>query len=296
VIECVVNVSEGRDMAMLRALADACGAALLDVHTDPDHNRTVFTLGGPSARDAQVSARALARTAARRLDIVGHTGVHPYIGAIDVVPFVPVGPTTTERDAAIDAAVSFARWWASAYDVPVFLYGDADPQGRDLPSVRRGAFTSRQPDYGPPEPHPRLGASAVGARRPLVAINCMLVSDEVDKARRIARRIRESDGGLPAVRALGFMLDTAGRAQVSMNLFDLDRTGVEHACRAVRVEARKEHTDVAEIELVGLVPSRELDRCSDEFLRWSRLDASCTIEGRVGIGPRWLPGDEPPSR
>lgn len=286
-----MNVSEGRDEVALRALADACGASLLDVHTDADHNRTVFTLGGPSSRDAQVGSRALARTAARRVDIVGHSGVHPYIGAIDVVPFVAVGPTAAERESAIDAARSFARWWASAYEVPVFLYGDVDPNGRDLPSIRRSAFTSRAPDFGPPQPHPTLGATAVGARPPLVAINCLLATDEVERARRIARRVREADGGLPGVRALGFLLESVARAQVSMNLVDLERTGVERACRAVRVEARKEHTDVEAIELVGLMPSRELDRCSDEFLEWSRLDASSTIEGRVGIGPRWLPGD-----
>jgi glutamate formiminotransferase len=292
VIECVVNVSEGRDTSTVRALAEACGPALLDVHADPDHNRAVFTLGGAAARDAQVASRALARAVARTVSVRDHVGVHPCIGALDVVPFVALGPTSAEREVAREAARSFARWWSAAYEVPVFLYGDADPRARDLPRLRAGAFRHRSPDLGPPQPHPQLGATAVGARPPLVAVNCLLTTPEVERARRIARRVRERDGGLPGVRALGFLLDTVGRAQVSMNLVDLTRTSIEHACRVVRVEARKEHTDVASVELVGLVPRAELERCSDEFLEWSRLDVGAVVEGRVGLGPRWLPGDE----
>ncbi|MCU1430587.1 MAG: glutamate formiminotransferase [Actinomycetia bacterium] len=291
-IECVVNVSEGRDMTVLRALADACGDALCDVHSDADHNRTVFTLAQAGTRDAQVAARALAVAVAHNVSLVGHHGVHPLLGALDVVPFVPLGGTPGSQEIAVRAAQSFGRWWSAAYRVPVFLFGDADPRRRSLPHARRTAFSSRMPDFGPVEPHEHLGATAVGVRPPLVAVNCLLLTREVDVARRIARSVREETGGLPGVRALGFLLESVQRAQVSMNLIDLDRTGVEHACRRVRVLARQEKTDVAAVELVGLIPRRELDRCSDEFLAWSGLDAGAAIENRAGRPPRWLPGDQ----
>ncbi len=281
-------------MDVLRTLSLACGEALIDVHSDPDHNRSVFTLAGAKATDTQAASRALARAVGEHLSVSEHDGVHPLLGALDVVPFVPLGGTPAEENIAADAATSFARWWSARYEVPVFLFGDADPKRRTLPQARRTAFSSRVPDYGPPQPHERLGATAVGVRSPLIAINCLLLSDEVEIARRIARGVREETGGLPGVRALGFMLESQGRAQVSMNLVDLPSTGIEIACRKVRVLARQERTDVAAIELVGLVPRRELDRCSEEFLAWSKLDATSTIEARVGVGPRWLPGEALP--
>jgi glutamate formiminotransferase len=291
VIECVANVSEGRDAEVLRSLAVACGPSLLDVHADIDHHRSVFTLAAREARDTQHGARSLARAVAKHLTIEDHRGVHPRLGALDVVPFIAISGSASERAIALESARSFAHWWSTAYEVPVFLYGAADPKGRELPQARHTAFTSRPPDFGPPEPHPTLGATAVGVRKPLVAVNCLLVTREVEVARRIARTVREQGGGIPGVRALGFQLDSVGRTQVSMNLVDLDRTGIERACRAVRVEAHKERTEVAAVELVGLVPRVELERCSDEFLEWSGLDASSTIEARVRSGPRVLPGD-----
>ena len=280
-IQCVPNVSEGRDQQVLAALADACTRSLIDWHADVDHNRSVFTFAGPGARDAEGAVRVLARAVAGRIDLGAHRGVHPRLGALDVVPFVALGTTTVERAQASEAAHSFARWWSQAFDVPCFMYDEADPTNRDLPSIRRGAFRLLRPDYGPSLPHAQLGATAVGARKPLVAINCMLVSREVEVANRIARAMRESSGGLPGVRALGFILAAADRAEVSMNLVDLDRTGVEEAVLHVRELARKERTDVAQVELVGLIPARELDRCSQDFLKWSGLDAAQTIEWRI---------------
>ena len=281
-------------MAVLRAIADACGPALIDVHTDADHHRSVFTLAGPGPRDACEGARGLASAVAGHLSIVKHEGEHPRFGALDVVPFVALGGTNAERVEAAQEARSFASWWADNYEVPVFLYDEADPEGRDLPHARSHGFKARNPDFGPSEPHPKLGATAVGARRVLVAINCVLVARDVVVARRIAKLMRERDGGLRGVRALGFYLPDARRAQVSMNLTELDRTGVQDACLHVRELAQKLGTDVASVELVGLVPRREIDRCDDDFLAWSGLDATCAIEARVGIGPRWLPGDPRP--
>jgi glutamate formiminotransferase len=294
VLECVVNISEGRDLAALRAVADRCGASLIDVHVDGDHNRSVFTLAGPGPHDAVAGARDLAGAVADHVSIADHDGVHPFLGALDVAPFVALGPTKVERARAGEHARAFGEWWAETHAVPVFFYDDADVAGRDLPHVRRHAFRSRVPDFGPAEPHPTLGATAVGARKPLIAINLLLVTRDVAVARRIARGIRESDGGLPAVRALGFMLAAAGRPQVSMNLVDLDRTGIEDACLTVRELARREHTDVASVELVGLAPRYELDRCSDEFLEWADIDADRAIEARIGHGPRGLPEERAP--
>jgi glutamate formiminotransferase len=296
VLECVVNISEGRDIEKLRTLAAASGASLLDVHSDTDHHRSVFTLAGPGPHDAVEAARALAVAVAHWVTIVGHAGEHPRFGALDVVPFVALGGTRAEREQAAEEARTFGQWWAEAFEVPVFLYDEASPQKRDLPHARTHGFRSRKPDFGPSEPHPLLGATAVGARKPHVAINCVQVSRDVTIARRIARSMRQAAGpptGLPGVRALGFFLGDIGRAQVSMNLFDLDRTGVQDACLHVRELARKLGTDVAAVELVGLLPRRELDRCTDDFLEWSRIDAESSIEARVGHGARWLPGDPP---
>jgi glutamate formiminotransferase len=276
-----VNVSEGRDDSVLRAIAERSGASLVDVHTDADHHRSVFTLAGPGPHDAETAARHLADAVAETISISDHDGVHPYLGALDVVPFVALGGTKVEASQASDAARAFGQWWAEAHQVPVFFYDDADDEHRDLPHVRRHAFVSRAPDFGPDAPHPTLGATAVGARKPLIAINLLLATPDIAVARRIAREIRESDGGLPGVRALGLMLASAGLPQVSMNLVDLDRTGLEDACLTVRELARRAHTEVVSVEVVGLIPRFELDRCSDEFLRWADIDVTCAIEARI---------------
>lgn len=272
-----MNVSEGRDGRILDRLAAACGPALLDRHADADHHRSVFTVGGPLAA-VEPAVRRLAAAVAEHVSLEGHAGVHPRFGALDVVPFVALDPAGREEAAA--AARGFAAWWAGR-GVPVFLYDDADPARRSLPAARRDAFRARRPDLGPREPHPALGATAVGARRPLVALNCELDTADAGVADRIARAVRETGGGLPGVRALGFLLAGRGRAQVSMNLVDLDATGVEAVCRRVRDLAGAEGAGVTRVELVGLLPGSELDRCSAEFLAWSALDPDATIERRL---------------
>jgi glutamate formiminotransferase len=276
VLECVPNVSEGRDRAVLEALAAACGSALLDLHVDRDHHRSVFTLAGD---DVAAAVRSLSRAVAAHVDLASHEGVHPRLGALDVVPFVALAGST--RDDAAAAARDFGAWIAATFDVPVFFYDRADAAGRSLPETRRDAFATRGPDLGPAHPHPSLGAVAVGARDLLVALNCELVHDDVALARRIAARVRERDGGLPGVRALGLHLDSVGRAQVSMNLVALERTGVQDACRAVDALAREAGDAVARVELVGLLPAAELARCDDECLAWSGLGPDHTIEGRL---------------
>lgn len=279
VLECVANVSEGRSAEVLARLAGACGPGLLDLHADADHHRSVFTLAERDGEALVEAALRLARAVGGAVDLAPHRGVHPRIGALDVVPFVAL--EGAEGDRAVAAARTFAEAVADELGLPAFLYDAADPERRTLPSIRREAFDRRSPDFGPRTPHPRLGAVCVGARPPLVAINCELATDDLAVAAEVARAVRERDGGLPGVRALGFLLARRGRAQVSMNLVDLAATGVETACREVVHQAGRWGTDVAAVELVGLLPGAELARCSEEFCAWAGLGSEQTIEARL---------------
>jgi glutamate formiminotransferase len=278
VLECVPNVSEGRDPAVLDALAEACGPSLLDRHEDADHHRSVFTIAGPGLRDAETAVASLALAVAARLDLTHHEGVHPRFGMLDVVPFCALDE---DHDVAAAAAVGFAEWAVAELALPVFFYDDADTLRRSLPELRAEAFVKRAPDLGPARPHPTLGAIAVGARPPLVAVNCWLDTDDLLVAREIARQVREVDGGLAGVRALGLALDSEGVVQVSMNLVDLPVTGLETACGEVRRLAERDDFSVTRVEVVGLVPDAELERCSTGFRRWAGLTPDVTIEGRL---------------
>jgi glutamate formiminotransferase len=279
VLECVVNISEGRRPAVIDRLARACGTELLDVHTDADHHRSVFTIASIDPAATEAAARRLATAAASALTLVDHDGVHPRLGVIDVVPFVALAPTPPS--VAIDAARDFAGWIGTTLEVPAFLYDLADSERRTLPSVRRDAFGARRPDAGPAVPHPRLGAVAVGARPVLVAVNLELADDDVTLARTVAHRIRERDGGLVGVRALGLALPSVGHAQVSMNLVDLEATGIETACTEARDLVIAAGGQVLAVELVGLVPAATLGAASPAFLAWSGLGPDDTIEARV---------------
>jgi glutamate formiminotransferase len=261
VLECIVNVSEGRDGRLIDALAGAAGRCLLDVHADPFHHRAVLTLAGA---DVEERARAVARQAVLRIDLRGHAGAHPRLGAVDVVPFVPL------EGAALDDAVAargrFAAWAADALDVPCFLYG---PE-RALPAVRREAFRTLLPDTGPPRPHPTAGAMCVGARPVLVAYNLWLAAGtSLETARQVAAAVRG-----PSVRALG--LDVGGTKQVSLNLVEPMSVTPADAYDAVAAQAGVERA-----ELVGLVPAAVLEQIPRR--RWAELDLdpSRTIETRL---------------
>ncbi|HEX2048295.1 MAG TPA: hypothetical protein VHF27_11050 [Acidimicrobiales bacterium] len=250
VLACVVNVSEGRDRSVVDAIAFAGGECVLDVHADPHHNRAVLTLAGAGVEDA---ARAVTTEGVRRIDLRLHVGVHPRLGAVDVVPFVPLSGSSLED--AVAARDRFAGWAGEELGVPCFLYG---PE-RTLPDVRRHAFTGLAPDTGGPVAHPTAGAICAGARPVLVAYNVWLAEGVgVADARRIAREIRG-----PALRALG--LDVGGRAQVSMNLVEPFRTGPAEAYDAVAARAPVERA-----ELVGLVPAAVLEAVPED--RWAELD------------------------
>lgn len=257
VLGCVVNVSEGQRRPVMDRIAIAAGRAALDIHADPYHHRMVLTLAGEEA------PRAVARAAVAELDLREHLGVHPRIGVVDVVPFVPWAGSTI--DDAVGARDRFAGWIAAELGVPAFLYG---PE-RSLPDVRRGAFMTLAPDVGPAAPHPTAGAVAVGARMPLVAWNVVLAHPDLPLAKRIAAAIRG-----PHLRALG--LAVGGEVQVSLNLVDPEELGPDQAWDLVAA-----HTAIDRGELVGLVHRSVLDRIPQE--RWAQLDLSAerTVEARL---------------
>lgn len=267
-LECVVNISEGRDGQVIGAVAAAAGTCLLDVHSDAHHHRSVLTLGGPDS-DVEAAARAVARAAIGLIDLRGHAGMHPRLGALDVVPFVPVdggdlGPALAARDA-------FAAWAGEALDLPCFLYG---PE-RSLPDVRRQAFASLAPDTGPARPHPAAGACCVGARGWLVAYNVWLVAGTaLTVARAVAAAVRS-----PVARTLGLVVGDS--CQVSFNLVEPLSFGPADAFD--QVAAR---TPVAGTELVGLLPTAVLEATRPD--RWTQLDLdrSRTIEARLAEGWR----------
>lgn len=256
-LECVINISEGRNSEVLAALESVVRADLLDIHTDADHNRSVFTLIGETA------PRDLTRECVRLTSLETHTGVHPRIGIVDVVPFVPLENSTMAD--AIRARNEFAQWASEELDIPCFLYG---PE-RSLPSIRKNAWESLQPDSGPNSPHVTAGAICVGARAPLVAYNVWLLDVNIAETKKIASAVRTD-----SIRTLG--LQVGSMTQVSMNLVEPFAVGPDVAFDAVAAL-----TPVHHAELVGLLPSRVLEAVP--FDRWEELDLSVesTIEWRL---------------
>lgn len=269
-IECVPNVSEGRDRTIVKRIADAItstGCRLLDVHSDPDHHRSVFTMIGDCEQISD-GAVALVESATALIDLRAHCGVHPRIGAVDVIPFVPLD--STEMDDCVSVAQRVGRAIAERFALPVFLYGAAArvAQQSSLPWIRRGGFqglskklAENPPDFGPQRPHPTAGAVAVGARAFLVAYNVVLDTTNVSVARKIASAIRETNGGLPGVKALGLSLASRKSVQVSMNLTQVSRdladvptTIIPEVFHVVNHEAQRLGTRVLESEIVGLIP------------------------------------------
>jgi len=276
-VECVPNFSEGRRPEVVDAIAgrirETPGVHLLDQTSDPDHNRSVLTFAGPANAVTDAMAAAVDEAMAR-IDMTKHQGQHPRIGAVDVIPFVPLGDST--MDECVDLARDFGRRIADQYDLPVYLYARAAerPDRTVLAEIRRPQFEGLKeliatpeyaPDFGPAHLHPTAGAVAVGARPFLIAYNINLDSDDVDLAKRIAKLIRESSGGLPRVQALGLYLDDLKCAQVSMNLLDYTVTPIWRAWDAVREAASAESVDVTESELIGLCPLAALTDVADHI-------------------------------
>jgi glutamate formiminotransferase / 5-formyltetrahydrofolate cyclo-ligase len=288
-LQCVPNVSEGRDTTVIDTLGraiDATAARLVDVHRDSDHHRSVFTFLGP-VRDVEDGAVALTRAAIRLVDLTKHRGVHPRVGAVDVIPFVPMRGASMAD--AVAAAHRVGRTVAAACGVPVFFYGEAarGPLRRELPILRRGGFEGLatrladpawRPDEGSAAPHPTAGVTVIGARGPLIAFNAVLDSADVDVAAGIARVLRESSGGLPAVRAMGVLLQSRGRAQVSMNLLEYRRTAVALVAQRLQDEARRRGSHVVEYELVGCAPADALDDWPPELAPIAGLKPSQLLD------------------
>jgi glutamate formiminotransferase len=291
--ETIPNVSEGRDgrviEELVQAIDDAPGAWLLDHSADPSHHRSVYTIAG--SRDGVRAAIVnLVKVAVARIDLRAHVGQHPRIGAVDVVPFVPLAET--EMAECVRLARDVGRELAERFDLPVFLYEEAarDPGRRRLEHIRRGGFDGLaarmrlpewRPDFGPAAPHPSAGATVVGARRPLIAYNVNLATDRVDFARQIAGAVRESGGGLPCVKALGLFLGHRGLAQVSMNLTNYERTPIDVVFNRVKQEAAARGVRILESELVGLIPQAALTGTAPEQLLLTGFSPMQVLETRL---------------
>ncbi len=295
-IECVPNVSEGRRTDVVDAIAAAVtgspGAHLLDRTSDTDHNRSVLTFAGTEDAVAMAMEAALAASIAR-IDMTRHQGRHPRLGAVDVIPFVPLGDTT--MDDCVALAHRFGTHVADHLDLPVYFYAAAAtrPERRVLADIRRPQFEGLgammaapggEPDRGPPTPHPTAGAVVIGARPFLVAWNINLESQDVALARRIAGAVRERDGGLPRVQALGLALDELGVAQVSMNLLDTSVTPMWRVWEEVERLAAAEGVALRESELIGLAPQAAILAVADH----AGVPAGPSLEERLTAGARAL--------
>jgi glutamate formiminotransferase len=284
-LESVPNFSEGRDRGTIDALAAALSASaeLLDVHSDPDHNRSVCTLVGDE--DELVAALLAGVACAReRIDLREHEGAHPRIGAADVVPLVAVDPADAER--ARECALVVARRIGSELELPVFLYGESGA-GKGPSFFRHGDLQARidagevAPDFGPPRLDPRAGGVIVGARRPLIAFNVNLATADAAVAREIAAVVRERGGGFPGVRALGLLLPRAGHAQVSMNVEDYEAASLHDIVARVEAEAHARGVEVSAAELVGLMPAGAAVAAAGPALRIDGFTPEHVLELRL---------------
>lgn len=292
--ECVINVSEGRDQTCLRELARTAaatpGTAVLHRDADVDHHRTVFTLAGPLPGLEQAAA-ALCRRAVRLLDLSRHQGVHPRIGAVDVIPFVPIRGVSMSD--CIRSARRLGKALAEEIRLPVYLYERAATRRtrRSLAELRRGGLEALRrrmagdpdwtPDFGPPRPHPTAGVSCIGARDYLIAYNMYLEDPDPAAARKVAARIRERDGGLPGVKALGLWIASRNQAQVSTNLTDYRRTSLVRLFETADRHARDLGTSVSSSEIVGLVPGDALDMAAAARLRLEKPVSESILEERI---------------
>jgi glutamate formiminotransferase / 5-formyltetrahydrofolate cyclo-ligase len=285
VLEAVPNVSEGRDAGTVAALADAFAsrALVLDVHSDPDHNRSVFTLAGKDQELVDALLTGIA-AAVERVDLRRHVGVHPRVGVADVVPIVPLAAGDLPR--AVTVARVLAQRIGEELALPVFQYAEIGDERRPaffrrggLEELRRRVEAGElEPDAGPSRIDPRSGVVLVGAREPLVAYNVVLATDDVEIAREVARAVRGSSGGMPGVQAIGLLLPEAAQVQVSLNVIDVERAPLHEVLERVRSEADSRGAEVATGELVGLVPARVLAAADAANVVVPDVDASRVLE------------------
>ncbi|HEU5162794.1 MAG TPA: glutamate formimidoyltransferase [Thermoanaerobaculia bacterium] len=293
VIECIPNVSEGRRAEVVDRLAEAIrsapGVRLLDYSSDPSHNRSVLTFVGDVA-GVKAATLALFEQALGAIDLRTHRGEHPRLGAVDVVPFVPIEGVTMQECVALAKEVAAAV--AARFNLPVFLYEDAsdNPLRKNLEDIRRGEFEGLAakmaapewaPDFGPAVPHASAGASVIGARMPLIAYNINLNTDRLDVAKKIAAAIRHSSGGMRYVKAAGFMLEDRRIAQVSMNLTNYQKTPIFRVFEIVKREAERYGVSILESEIVGLVPSAALLSAAEYYLQIEGFSAEQILENKL---------------
>jgi glutamate formiminotransferase len=290
-VECVPNFSEGRDPAVVDAIVEAMklpGVYLLDREMDADHNRCVITLVGEREAIAEAAIRGVGK-AAELIDLTRHTGAHPRMGAADVIPFIPIDGVTLEDCVAMAKQVGAEI--ARRYEIPVYLYEAAatTPERQNLENIRRGQFEGirdeiavkpeRRPDFGEPRVHPTAGATVVGARKPLIAYNIFLNTADVSIAKKIAKAVRFSSGGLRYVKGAGFLV--RGMAQVSMNLTDFEQTPVHRVFEFVKREAERYGCVPVSSEIVGLIPKLALEQAAEWFLQVENFDSSLILENRL---------------
>lgn len=279
IVECVPNFSEGRDIGKISHIVDAAksvkGVKLIDFHSDPDHNRSVLTLIGPP-QAVSISVYKLTAKAAELIEIEKHSGVHPFIGAVDVIPFVPLKGVSMEE--VVELARSLGDKIAHDLKIPVYLYGEAAlrPDRRNLADVRRGGYerlneemgsATRHPDYGESKLHPQAGAVAIGVRDFLIAFNVNLETKDVTIAHEIAKNIREKHGGLPGVRAIGVFLKSRGIAQVSMNITEHRKTGLYDVMSFIKESADEMEVKIRNSEIIGLIPKDAVFPKMKEYLK-----------------------------
>ena len=293
VIECVPNISEGRRADVIEKIANSLravpGLSVLDVQSDASHNRSVFTLAG-DAEAMRAGIPKLFEGALAAIDLRAHQGEHPRLGAVDVVPFIPIDDVT--MDGCVQLAKSVAADVASRFSLPVYLYEEAssNPARKNLEDIRRGEFEGLAakmaqqawaPDYGPSAPHQTAGATVIGARMPLIAYNINLATNRLDVAKKIAAAIRMSSGGLRFVKAMGIPLDDRGIVQVSMNLTNYEKTPIFRVFDLVKREAARYGVHVLESEIVGLVPAAALTQTAEYFLQLEGFSPGQVLENKL---------------
>jgi glutamate formiminotransferase len=302
IVECVPNFSEGRDAAKVDAIVEAIrsvrGIAILDREADADHNRSVITFAGPATSMVEAAFRGVER-AIGLIDLRHHTGVHPRIGACDVVPFVPVEGVTLEDCVRLANELGMRLW--ESLRVPVYLYEAAArrPDRLNLENIRRGQFEGlrdevrtnpdRLPDFGDAELHPTAGATVVGARKFLIAYNINLSTADVEIAKRIAKAIRFSSGGFRYVKSMGVPLASRNLAQVSMNLTDFEQTPIHRVFETVRAEAARYGASIVGSEIVGLIPKRALEMTAEWYLQVENFHPSLVLENRLAEAAHMAP-------
>ena len=305
IVECVPNFSEARDRAKVDAIVEAirsvAGIVILDREQDVDHNRSVVTFVGAKETAGEAALRG-AMKAVELIDLNRHTGAHPRIGAVDVIPFVPIEGVTLEDCVAIAEKTAKQIW--ERLKVPCYLYEAAarTPERVNLENIRKGQFEglreevrtnpARKPDFGDAELHPTAGATVVGARKFLIAYNINLTTSDIAVAKQIAKAIRFSSGGFRYVKSMGVMLESRNLAQVSMNLTDFEQTPVHRVFEAVRTEAGRYGVGIAGSEIVGLIPKKALEMSAEWYLRVENFRPDLVIENRLASAAPATPLDQ----